>query len=154
MKTAQQWIEELNLQAHPEGGFYAETYRSQTTIGDRATATSIYFLLRPDDISHFHILDADELWYFHSGTTVRIHMIDGSGNYSSQDLGQKGDLSVLIPANTTFAAEVLSDEGYVLVSCVVTPGFEFSKFHLYQRDELVDKFPSHAELIARFTPEK
>lgn len=152
MKTAEQWIEELNLQAHPEGGFYAETYRSETLLDGRASATSIYFLLRPNDISHFHILDADELWYFHSGTTVRVHQIDKGGHYSFTDLGQKGDLSILIPAHTTFAAEVLSDEGYVLVSCVVTPGFEFSKFHLYKRDELLDQFPKHAELIERFTP--
>ena len=154
MKTADYWIDKLQLQPHPEGGFYKETYRSETSLDGRASATSIYFLLRPGDVSHFHILDADELWYFHDGSTVRVHCIDQKGGYSYKDLGRNGDLSILIPANTTFAAEVLSDDDYILVSCVVSPGFEFSKFHLYERDELLEKYPNHSGLITRFTPEK
>ena len=82
MQTANYWIEKLNLKQHPEGGFYSETYRSKETISkdalpDRYTSnhsfgTAIYFLLRSEDVSAFHRLKSDELWFFHLGSPVEV----------------------------------------------------------------------------------
>lgn len=79
MKSAEQWIDELQLESHPEGGFYRETIREVLKDGRRAPFSSIYFLLTDDNISHFHRIDADEVWYYHAGDSLTIHMINPDG---------------------------------------------------------------------------
>jgi len=157
-------IKHYNLQRHPEGGYFAEIFRSDESIsnnhlpdryeGNRVFFTSIYFLLAKNDKSNFHILQSDELWYYHSGSSIILHIIDEQGNYTRQILGatkKSHKPSILINRNSWFAAENLDKESYGLVSCVVIPGFEFSDFTLGDRDFLFNKFPQHKKLIKRFT---
>lgn len=157
-------IEKLNLSKHPEGGFYSENYRSGVSIpgniiaknydGNRCLGTSIYFLLNGKDISHFHKLKSDEIWYHHLGSNIIIHMISLDGNYRKEILGANTDkslFSVLIPKDTWFAAELEDHTTYGLVSCVVFPGFEFQDFELATKDNLITQYPEFSYLINKFT---
>ncbi|MFN0050320.1 MAG: cupin domain-containing protein [Cytophagales bacterium] len=164
MKSAEEWIKDLELKPHPEGGFYKEMYRSDEKTqqehlperysGDRNFATSIYFLLRSEDISAFHKIQSDELWYFHAGETVEIHILHKTG-LITQKLGSKTEegehLQALIPRQHWFAAKVLVPNSFILVSCVVAPAFDFTDFELANRKTLIDEYPDFAELIVKFT---
>ena len=98
MNDAERWIQALQLRRHPEGGWFREVYRAQETIahhslptrftGDRPFSTAIYFLLNETDFSAFHRLKQDELWHSYDGTSLVIHMIDPTGNYSAVKLGR------------------------------------------------------------------
>ena len=72
---------------HPEGGCYVENYRSEIEIRSRSLATSIHFLLKQGEVSHFHQIKSDELWFFHEGAPCTIHCFDLDGNYIKHDLG-------------------------------------------------------------------
>jgi hypothetical protein len=162
--TAEEWISVLGLRAHPEGGYFRETYRSGLTLaaeqlpprygGPRPAATSILFLLKHGEPSALHRLASDELWHFHLGSAVRVHMLDERGAYESFLLGPRLDaeesLQGLVPAGRWFGAEV-DEPGYGLVGCTVAPGFDFADFELAQGDQLTTRWPQHAELIARLT---
>lgn len=158
--NAQDWIDELGLAPHPEGGYFKEVYRNPNSIqmtggeGIRNLATSIYFLLSGNQKSHFHQLKSDELWYFHAGSCVLIHIFE-QGEYRQEKLGvnvsQGEALQVLLPRQSIFAAEVLDTDAYVLMGCMVNPGFDFKDFYLLGRAELTQQFPECAELIDRFT---
>src|SRR4051794_33637280 len=95
--NAQYYINHLNLQPHPEGGYFKETYRAKETIaaealpsrfnGDRSFSTSIYYLLQQGDFSAFHKINSDECWHFYAGQTLLIHVIENDGTYSCIKLG-------------------------------------------------------------------
>lgn len=155
--TKEQLITRLGLQPHPEGGYYRETYRSkdkiQSPVGERVAGTVIYFMIESGNYSAFHRLTSDEAWYYHAGHGVHIHLIAPDGQLQTVRLGSsidKGEeLQAIMPAGYWFAAEVLEDNAYALVSCSVSPGFEFSDFELADREVLLKKYPLHAGLIAR-----
>lgn len=153
----QYWINRLKLQHHPEGGFYKEIYRSDESVDHggimKSTATSIYYLLDSETKSFCHRLKSDELWYHHQGASVALYMIDESGNWSLQTCGPNEDesLTVLIPKNVWFGARVIDPDSFTLVSCVVSPGFEFSDFEMIDRNELIEMFPQHKEQILQYT---
>lgn len=163
--TANYWIERLQLQSHPEGGFYKETYRANGGIlssalpscfgGNRNFSTAIYFLLRSQDKSHFHRIKSDELWHYHAGTSLSIFVLTDRGLLTHK-LGANPDngesLQIIIPANHWFAARVDIQESYVLAGCTVSPGFDFDDFELGERNSLTKLFPSFAELIESLTP--
>jgi len=163
--TAQYFIEKLDLNAHPEGGYYKETYRADGTIpqvtlpggytGDRSYATSIYFLLDSTTFSAFHRIRSDELWHFHAGTALNLYIIDIQGKLTTIKVGNNLDnneqLQAVIPANSWFAAKVIADESFTLVGCTVAPGFDFDDFELANRDELSTMFPEHGTLIKDLT---
>jgi predicted cupin superfamily sugar epimerase len=165
MQNAEYWIQQLNLLPHPEGGFYKEVYRSSLKIrkdnlphgfnGERRLCTSIYFLLRSGDISKFHRLHSDEIWYYHFGGSLKIIQIDQEGNKHTCHLGtqieKSEQMQILIPAGTIFGAELLSKNTYGLFSCVVAPGFEFEDFEMFDREDLIQAYPKHSELIEHFT---
>ena len=165
MKHKDYWIDKLGLQKHPEGGFYKETYRSTEFISkdglpsrfsaDRNFSTSIYFLLFEDKFSAFHRIKQDELWHYHYGDSLTIHMISPDGEYSFQKLGldlEKGESpQVIVPAEYYFAAEVNDKSSYVLCGCTVAPGFDFADFQMPARDELLVLFPNHRGIITRMT---
>lgn len=160
--SAEDWINKLGLETHPEGGYYKEVYRNPATIqlsgggGTRNLATSIYFLLKGGQKSHFHQLKSDEQWYFHHGTPVEIHIFE-RGNYRQEVLGldlDKGQKpQILIPANSIFAAEVSSGVGYSLMGCMVNPGFDFKDFRMLSAEELTELYPDRKPLIKKFTVE-
>jgi predicted cupin superfamily sugar epimerase len=153
------WIKRMDLKRHPEGGYYKEVYRSENVVlrqnsGEvRQACTSIYYLLQDADYSCFHRLMSDELWYFHKGTPLHIHVIDEDGNYSVHELSDTatGSFSVIIKAGQWFAAEIPSKTGFALVSCAVAPGFEFAEFEIAKKNELNALYPQHTALISTFT---
>lgn len=156
---AKDWIQQLELIPHPEGGYYRELYRHPGTLqhlaggGTRNLTTSIYFLLEGAQLSHLHQLKSDEIWYYHQGSGAKIHLFDEQG-YHTRVLGpriQDGEaLQVLIPAGTIFGAEVI-DQDFVLMGCVVTPGFDFKDFRLVEAEELSIRFPKEKEVIDELT---
>jgi len=154
-KTAAFWIEHLNLQPHPEGGYYAETYRARSGEGERAASTGIYFLLGRADVSRFHRIDADEMWHFYGGDPLNVHMIDASGAHSYFTLGANpgaGEvLQAVVPADVWFGARLASGGDYALVGCTVAPGFMFEHFELAERGRLIAEFPQHASIIRQLT---
>lgn len=165
MKTAQYWIEILELVKHPEGGYYKEVYRSDENIyknalpsrysGDRNVATSIYFLINGDEFSSFHRIQSDETWHFYQGTTLELLVIDDHGKLMVFKLGvdlEAGEqLQHTIPRNHWFAARVIDKGSYTLVGCTVAPGFHFDDFELAERSKLIGQFPKHKKLIEELT---
>ena len=123
--------------AHPEGGWYRETWRAPAARGERSGGTAILFLLEAGQRSHWHAVDAAEIWLFHAGDPLRLSFADSeAGPVSSVILGSDvlaGHLPQhLIPAGQWQAAEPapVGSAGYTLVSCVVVPGFDFGGFTL------------------------
>lgn len=159
MHEANQWITDLQLAPHPEGGYYKRTESNPqmvTTLqGERPLHTSILFLLDTDSPSHFHRLKSDEMWFYHAGAPLTVHCIFPDGHYEAIQIGpdiHKGQrLSFSVPAGTIFGSTVESD--YALVSCVVTPGFDFADFELFTQDELNHSYPDHHDIITRLAYE-
>ena len=152
---AQTLIDHLGLQAHPEGGYYRETYRGAISkTNGRSASTMIYFLLTSADRSLLHRIDADEGWHHYEGDCIRIHIIE-QGAHRWIDLGHLDDgvsPQALVPADLWFGAEVLpGPHGFALVGCTVAPGFEFSQFELADRKRLLSDAPQCREIIERLT---
>nr|WP_042342207.1 cupin domain-containing protein [Bacillus timonensis] len=162
-KDAQFYISHLGLEPHPEGGFYKQTFVSDMIINteqdnQRKLYTSIYFLLRSEEISHLHRLKSDELWYYHGGSSLTVHMIDAKGEYKEVNLGlqlDKGEVpQILVPKNAIFGSSVKEENTFSLVGCMVSPGFEFEDFELFTQEELLMEYPQHEEAIRRLALEK
>lgn len=160
-QTAQYWIDHLNLQPHPEGGYYKEVFRSVNEVtragatDTKQACTSIYYLLEGADFSGFHRLASDELWYFHKGAPLHIHVIDNEGTNTIIELSDSptGSLQAVIPPNTWFAAEIPSATGFALVSCAVAPGFDFAEFEMAKKAGLLAQYPKHEILLDRLCRE-
>lgn len=165
---ATEWVEELALAPHPEGGFFKEVYRASETIpqnalpkrfsGARHFSTSIYFLLTSDTFSAFHRIKQDELWHFYDGSPLTIHRITPEGEYLSHALGRspknKESLQLVVPAGDWFAASVAEQthaENFSLVGCTVAPGFDFADFEMPSRNTLTNIHPQHSEIIHQLT---
>ncbi|EPY2272323.1 cupin domain-containing protein [Clostridium sporogenes] len=164
MKDANYFIEKLDMTAHPEGGYYKESFISAENITDsdltttfedkRILWTSIYFLLRNGEVSNFHRLKSDEMWYYHSGSPLTIYMITPEGELITEQLGldiEKGEKpQVLVPKNYIFGS-AMNNKGYALVGCMVSPGFEFRDFELFERDTLLNLYAKYKETIEKLT---
>jgi predicted cupin superfamily sugar epimerase len=164
-KTSQYWIEKLRLEAHPEGGYFRQTYRAETTIarealpagfrGARAASTAIYFLLEGENFSAFHRLRSDEVWHFYAGSAVAVHVIDRAGGYSSILLGgdpEAGQVfQAVVRAGCWFASHVADWKSFAVVGCTVAPGFEFEDFEMGRRESLAEEFPQHRGVTGRLT---
>lgn len=158
-------INNLELQSHPEGGYFKETYRSKGVIkadaldsdfdGDRNFSTGIYYLLTSNGFSAFHRINQDEMWHFYDGSPLIIHMLTPEGIYSKVEVGNDivngQQLQYVVPAGVWFAAKVKESESYSLVGCTVAPGFDFKDFELANRDELIKMFPDSEEIICSLT---
>lgn len=151
------WIKQLSLLPHPEGGFYKEMFRSTqevSRVGDDTVlqaCTSIYYLLEGADYSGFHKIASDEIWYFHKGVPLTVHIINKDGRHEAMELSDQpdGNLSLVVPAGLWFAAELPSKTGYTLVSCAVAPGFEFTEFEMANKEELIKSYPGNEALFGR-----
>lgn len=167
--SEQFWIDQLQLDPHTEGGFYKSVYSSDhaTTTWDkreRPYYTSIYFLLNLSSPSHFHRLKSDEIWYYHTYESLTVHMIHPNGKYEAVKLGLAADkgevLQYVVPKGTIFGSSVESDEldAFSLVSCMVSPGFDYHDFELFTQSELLKEYPNHQEIIEKLAyktlPEK
>ncbi|RPJ59895.1 MAG: cupin domain-containing protein [Acidobacteria bacterium] len=163
--TAEQLIQLLGLQPHPEGGYFRETYKSSVTVpesalpagcaGCRSAGTAIYFLLRQGDKSHLHRLRFDEVWHFYLGGPLCLVVISPEGMAErftlGQDLNAGQELQRVVPAGHWFGAYPLPGSAYSLVGCTVAPGFAYEDFRLGKRDELTACFPDLGELITELT---
>jgi len=142
--TVKQLIKDFSLERHIEGGWFSECYTSSDASGliqnDRPLTGSIYFLLDKDDISHFHQIDCEELWYYHAGIGLILHIITKDGKYCSRLLGIDGTKGqnpvIVIPKDAIFAAENIDKQSFTFVSCVTIPKFRYSGFRLVAFEEL------------------
>lgn len=128
--TADEVIATLGLQPHPEGGHYVQTWRAENA--GRATGTCIYFLLRDGEASHWHRVDAVEIWLYHAGAPLVLSMSETNDGPAvdhllTPDLAA-GRPQIIVPEGWWQAARTTGD--WTLVSCAVSPGFEFDGFEL------------------------
>ncbi|QYA24677.1 cupin domain-containing protein [Gramella sp. MT6] len=165
MNRLQEIIGRLQLEPHPEGGYFKETYRSEGEVNsdsldssyksNRNYSTCIYFLLTSDSFSAFHRIKQDEIWHFYDGSPIRLHTISENGEHNSYVIGRdifKGEVpQLVVKGGAWFAAEVMHENDFSLVGCTVSPGFSFEDFELPSRKELIAKFPEHKTLITKFT---
>ena len=146
-----------SLERHSEGGFFAEMYTSPFVSDGRATAGSIYFLLEGDDVSHFHQLDCDEIWYYHAGCGMKIISLR-DGFVEEILLGVDPKLNqrpmVVVPAGTILAAENLDKTSWTLISCMTTPRFKHEGFRPVPRRELESLYPALPAEILRLAYEE
>lgn len=157
-------IKQLDLQPHPEGGFFKETYRSEGSIsnqnlsvysGGRNHSTCIYYMLVSGSFSAFHRIHQDEIWHFYDGSPVELHTISPEGVHEHYLIGRDisgGEIpQLVVPGNHWFASKVAEPDSYSLVGCTVAPGFDFDDFELADKNELLEKYPEHKTLIMEFT---
>lgn len=158
-------VQKLDMNSHPEGGFYKETYRSEGVIpqqilskefkGERNYCTAIYFLLTSDNFSAFHKINQDEIWHYYEGSSLFVHVIDLEGKYHRYSVGinlDEGELPQLaVPAGCWFASSVKKEDSYSLVGCTVSPGFDFDDFELGDKKDLIQQFPEYKDVITQYT---
>lgn len=160
MNDIKQLISDLQLQKHPEGGWFSRVYSAPYSLQniDRAISGSIYFLLGKREVSHFHQIDCDEIWYYHKGCGLKIYLIYSDGQLHQEILGiniAKGEKPmVIIPKGAIFAAENIIIDDFTLISCVTTPQFTFEGFKLFTQAELLKKYPEHCHIIKKMAFEK
>jgi predicted cupin superfamily sugar epimerase len=130
--TAADIIARLGLQPHPEGGHYRETFRdARTDANGRSRSTAIYFLLARGERSHWHRIDAVEVWHYYAGSALTLKIADDDAKWSFRlgpDLGAGELPQAIVPQDTWQSAESSGD--WTLVGCTVAPGFDFATFEL------------------------
>ncbi len=131
--TAQEIIETLILERHPEGGWFREMFRDSDGAEGRGYSTAIYFLLERGDRSHWHRVDAVEVWHFYSGAPLELSQAASDGETPQAQLlgndlmaGQRPQ--IVVPKGFWQSAQSLGD--WTLVGCTVAPGFQFEGFEL------------------------
>ncbi|MEE4351027.1 MAG: cupin domain-containing protein [Pacificimonas sp.] len=131
--TAEEVIRRLGLRAHPEGGWYRETWRAEAAAGERGAVTAIYFLLGAGERSHWHRVDATELWLWHAGSPLRLDLAERDDGPAASirlgpDLTADEEPQRIVPKDCWQAAVSLG--AWTLVSCIVAPAFSFDGFTL------------------------
>ncbi len=120
----------LGLQPHPEGGRFRETFRASDT--GRAASTAIYFMLRAGERSHWHKVDADEIWHHYAGAPLELSMSDDGRTVRHRRLGTDFGIGetpqIVVPRHVWQAARSLG--AWTRVGCTVAPGFDFAGFEL------------------------
>jgi hypothetical protein len=136
MMSAAEIIARLGLKPHPEGGHYRETFRDPRGDAEgRAFSTAIYFLLARGERSHWHRIDATEVWHYYAGSALILQIADQTGRRSVRlgpDLAADEVPQAIVPPQAWQAAESTGD--WTLVGCTVAPGFDFAKFELAAND--------------------
>ncbi len=165
----QKLVNHFDMSPHPEGGFFAETYRSEGAIpadalpgfgGARNFSTGILFLLRQGEYSHLHRLTQDEMWHFYLGAPLRLAVIRPDGTAEEVLLGQDvlngQHLQYTVPGGCWFGATPAEGSSFALhtaegnVGCTVAPGFDFADFELADPATLEQAFPESAGLVREF----
>ncbi|HXW49878.1 MAG TPA: cupin domain-containing protein [Xanthobacteraceae bacterium] len=130
--TARDVIRMLDLKPHPEGGHFRQTFRDARQVGGRAVLSAIYFLLARGERSHWHRVDAAEIWHWLAGAPLQLEIATAPGRVEHVTLG--GDISgglrpqAVVPAYVWQAAQTLGE----LLGCTVAPAFDFARFELAQ----------------------
>jgi hypothetical protein len=163
MLSALQLIQQYNLQPHPEGGWYKETYRSAETIsadalparfnGERVFSTTIYFLLEQGNFSAFHKIKSDECWHFYAGDPLLIYILQPGGDLRVVQLGRDilagQAFQFTVPANCWFASQPAAESGFCFVGCTVAPGFDFADFEMADSKALIAMYPTYETIIRK-----
>ena len=165
--TADEIIQKLQLEPHPEGGYFKEVYRSDAVFlaktlyesadGVRNYGTLIYYLLKKGEFSAFHRLRQDEIFHFYSGAPLNVHTIDRTGQHQSTVLGSNIIIDrvphLVFPGGTWFAAAPMRGytEDFSLIGCTCVPGFDYHDWELGKREALAKEFPQFTEIIQAFT---
>jgi predicted cupin superfamily sugar epimerase len=161
MITAQLLIQQYQLQPHPEGGHYRQTYCSAGRIpktvlpaafhNDRFYSTAIYFLLENKQFSAFHRIASDEVWHFYAGIGLHIYVIHPDGRGETLKLGDDLDngfaFQQIVPAGAWFASRPIFEKGFSFVGCTVAPGFDFEDFEMADKTVLLHQYPQHRQWI-------
>jgi len=150
---AAELVKLLGMHPHPEGGHYAEVFRSAHSVQaldrniERAALTTIYFLLAEGEFSRWHRVESDEVWHYHEGDTIELLLFDDRGprRLHLGPVHRETRPSIVVPAGTWQAARTTG--AYTLVACTVGPGFEFADF------SLVADVPEIAARIATAAPD-
>lgn len=149
------------LQPHPEGGWYRQSYRSPLSLaqaalppeftGDRPCSTAILFLLEAGNFSAFHRIRSDEAWHFYTGDPLEIFILSAEGQLQTIVLGpdwkQGQQFQYVVPASHWFASRPAPGSRFALVGCTVAPGFDFADFEMATADRLAEEYPAHRALI-------
>lgn len=161
--TAAYYVRAFNMTPHPEGGYFAETYRSSESIaqealpqrfgGNRSFCTAIYFLLEQHHFSAFHRIQSDEVWHFYAGGPLEVFIINPNGSLRIIRLGnnpERGEVfQDVVPAGCWFGSKPAVGTEFSLVGCTVAPGFDFADFEMADRNQLLEEFPQHKEIIEK-----
>ena len=134
--SAAEIIRLLELQPHPEGGHFREMFRDACQMGGRSVSTAIYYLLRKGERSHWHRVDAAEVWHHYAGAPLALHIAENekaqpATNVLGKNIAAGERPQVVVAEGHWQAAESLGD--WTLVGCTVAPGFEFSGFELARK---------------------
>jgi predicted cupin superfamily sugar epimerase len=150
----------LGLVPHPrEGGWYVRTWESAefvpANVGERRTSTAIYYLLEPGTFSEMHLLKSDEIFHHYIGGSVEMLQLLPDGSSARVVIGtdlEAGERpQVVVPRGIWQGSRLLRAEGFTLLGCTVSPGFEFEDYETEVRQELTMRWPERAELIAALT---
>lgn len=164
MTKAELLIRQFDLQPHPEGGWYRQTYKAKEKVagdklpsrfgGGRCFSTAIYFLLEKGNFSAFHRIKSDECWHFYDGDPLNIYILHPDGTLEIIILGkdfEKGQqFQFVVPAGCWFASRPSAGSEYSFVGCTVAPGFEFEDFELAAANVLTEKYKKHKKLISKY----
>ena len=152
-------VKKLNLQPHPEGGYYAETFRSDIDLtcdfisdrdNKRSASTCIYFLVTPGKCSRLHRIKSDEVWHFYAGGPLTVvELVDNTVRKTVLGQNILHDNHVLqhVVKRDTWFGCYNKDTEFSLVGCTVAPGFDFKDFELASRKDLLSKYPKEAEEV-------
>ena len=152
----------LGLVKHPrEGGWYVRAWESAEFVelerygGARRTSTAIYYLLEPDTFSEMHVLESDEIFHHYMGAAVEMLQLLPDGESKRAVIGKELNAGerpqVVVPRGVWQGSRLMNDEGWALLGCTVSPGFEFADYKSAGRDELIAKWPSEREMITKLT---
>jgi len=156
-------VRRFDLQPHPEGGYFRETYRSFDIVhrdgsaGSRSASTAIYYLLCDGAHSAWHRIQSDEVWHFYAGDPLNVYVLEDDGALTVLRLGnaleQPGCVfQAVVPSGRWFAAQCDDAASAALVGCTVAPGFEFSEFEIADAGALLREYPQHGALIKKLGP--
>jgi predicted cupin superfamily sugar epimerase len=153
----------LDMQPHPrEGGWYVRTWESPEFVavnerydGPRRTSTAIYYLLEPDTFSEIHMLESDEIFHHYLGGPVEMLQLFADGRSAvtviGKDIAGGQTLQHVVPRGVWQGSRLLAPEGWALLGCTVSPGFEFVDYKDASAEELIAKWPAEAERIRLLT---
>lgn len=133
--TASAVIATLGMERHPEGGWFVQTFADAAGIDGRAQSTAIYYLLEAGELSHWHRVDAVEVWHYYAGASLKLAISDGVSVVDHRlgaDIASGERPQVVVPRGAWQSA--MSIGAWTLVGCTVAPGFEFSGFDLAEKD--------------------
>jgi predicted cupin superfamily sugar epimerase len=161
--SAADLIAQFDLQPHPEGGYFRETYRAADSIlrvadgASRSASTAIYYLLCDGAYSSWHRIGSDEIWHFYAGDPLEVWVLSEGKGLTIHRLGNPlthpgSVFQAVVPAGCWFGARCAAPEHLALVGCTVAPGFEFSEFELADAAALAAAFPDYAEHVAQLAP--